>query len=117
MKGAARRCIVRRGVIIALIAVAELGCAGLVIDVAASAGLGLASTVTVSIDGAIGTWGPASTQSTAPAPAASLDPSSGQPIAPPTPSTLETTPSTSAPTAVAPVEAPSSSSEPDPATP
>jgi hypothetical protein len=115
---------VRRGAIITLIAVAELGCAGLVIDVAASAGPGMASTVTVSVDGAIGTWAPAPTQSSAAAPAttgtagqapaASLDPPSGQPIAPSTPSTLETTP---APTAVAPVGTPSSSGEPDPTTP
>lgn len=113
MKSAARRCTVRRGAIIALIAVAELGCAGLVIDVAASAGLGMASTVTVSVDGAIGTWVPAPAQSSAAAPAttgtagqtpaASLDPPSGEPIAPSTPSTLETTPS--------------SSGEPDPTTP
>jgi len=113
VKGVARRCTVRRGAIITLIAVAELGCAGLVIDVAASAGPGMASTVAVSIDGVIGTWAPAPAQSSAAAPAttgtagqapaASLDPPSGEPIAPSTPSTLETTPS--------------SSGEPDPTTP
>ncbi|MET9627203.1 hypothetical protein ABZX92_07040 [Lentzea sp. NPDC006480] len=110
--------------IIALIAAAELGCTGLVIGVAASAGTGMASTVTVSIDGVIGTWAPASTQSSTAAPAttgttvhtpvAPTDPPPDQPIAPTTPSTSETTP---APAGTAPGDAPSSSSEPQSTTP
>jgi hypothetical protein len=109
MKGFVRRRSVRRGAIIALVAAVELVYAGFVIGVAASAGLGLDSSVTVSIDGAAGTWAPtqssavapSATGTTAEAPAASPDPPSGQSIVSNTPSVLETTPSTSAPAGTA----------------
>ncbi|MFI6099198.1 hypothetical protein ACIA8G_26895 [Lentzea sp. NPDC051213] len=125
MKGFARRRTVRCAAIIALIAAVELGSAGFAIGVAASAGLSLASTVTVSIEGAVGTWAaepaqssaaaPTTTNTTTQAPAAPPNPAPDQSIVPTTPSTLETTPS--APAGTTPVDAPSGSSEPEPTTP
>jgi hypothetical protein len=127
VKALARRRAARGGAVIALIVIAEFGYAGSVIGVAASAGIGLTSTVTVSIDGGTGTWAPVLAESSAAAPAttgttapdltAPPDSPPEQPIAPTTPSVPEATPPRPPSAGTTPADEPSRSGEPEPVTP
>ncbi len=115
MKGGPGRC-----AIIALIIVFELSHAGFAIGVAASAGAGLSSTVTVLIDGATGEWTPAPSRSSAAAPTTTgtaAQTPTAPPDALPDQSAAPTTPSTSEATSTTPAAESSGSSEPDPVTP
>jgi len=104
---------VRRAAVIAVIVAVELASAGFSIGMAAAAS-GLTTVVTVSVDGATGTWAPA--QSTAAVPATTE--ATGTATTPPVPTsdqsvvpTTSAAPSTTS-TSTAPVEESRSPSEP-----